>query len=286
MPDEKLTKDQRRNAAREAARVLREKQKRSETRRRIALIGGASVAILAVLGVAAFIVVQSMRPAGPGPLNMASDGIVLTGSADKIVAQKTAAIPDGGTPAPAPSSTADAAPLKIVMYVDYQCPFCQQFEATNAEQIQSWVTSSIASLEIHPIAILDKTSLGSRYSSRAANAAACVANFAPNSYLAVNTTLFANQPKEQTSGLTTTELVNLIKKAGVTSSNVESCIRDETFKGWVAAATKRATSNPALEDSNGSFGTPTVLVNGKRYTGPLGDDAAFSSFAQQQYTGK
>jgi hypothetical protein len=62
----------------------------------------------------------------------------------------------------------------IVMYVDYLCPFCGQFEATNSESLRTMVESGAATLEVHPIAILTNKSAGTQYSLRAANAAACV----------------------------------------------------------------------------------------------------------------
>jgi len=33
--------------------------------------------------------------------------------------------------------------------------------------------------------------------------------------------------------------------------------------------------------ASGGFGTPTVLVNGKMYTGSISDPSAFASFVQQ-----
>jgi protein-disulfide isomerase len=277
VPEERLTKDQRRAAAQEAARIMREKQKRKDRRNRAFLIGGSTVGVIAAFLIVALVLVNANKPAGPGPANMASDGIVLTGTADGITAVQTDAIKAGGKPTPT-DTDALKAPLHIVTYIDYLCPFCNQFETTNAAAIQQLVQTGSADIEVHPISILDKSSLGSHYSTRAANAAACVANYSPDAYLDVNTALFASQPQEGTSGLTNDQLVDLVSGAGVDSDKVASCIRDEKFTGWVKSATDRALADPDLKNSEGSFGTPTVLVNGQRYTGKLTDASEFQAF--------
>jgi len=278
VPQERQTKDQRRAAAQEAARIMREKQKRKDRRNRAFLIGGSTLAILAIFAIVALVLVYSAKPAGPGPANMASDGILLTAAEDgSIVSVPTGAIPEGGKPTP--SNTDDiAAQLHIVTYIDYLCPFCNEFEQTNQATVAQLVSSGTATLEIHPIAILDRSSLGTRYSSRAANAAACVAEYSPDDYLAVNTALFTSQPQESTAGLTNDELIGVLTTAGVTSDDVAKCVRDETFKAWVTAATSRALADADLKNSDGKFGTPTVLVNGERYDGSLTDASEFQSF--------
>jgi protein-disulfide isomerase len=284
VPQERQTKDQRRAAAQEAARVVREKQKRKERRNRFFLIGGSTVAILAVGLIVALVLVNSAKPAGPGPENMASDGILLVADeAGGVKAVATDAIKAGGKPTPT-DTDALTAKLHIVTYIDYFCPFCNQFETTNAASIQQLVASGTADLEIHPIAILDRSSLGTRYSSRAANAAACVAQYSPDTYSDVNTALFAAQPQEQTAGLTDDELVTVVQDAGVDSADVASCIKDERFKAWVTDATTRALADPALKDPDGNFGTPRVLVNGQLYGGALTDAAAFESFVAQIFS--
>ena len=54
--------------------------------------------------------------------------------------------------------TRPASVANIRVYVDYLCPYCDQFERTNAEQLEQWLESGAATLEIHPIALLDEPS--------------------------------------------------------------------------------------------------------------------------------
>jgi protein-disulfide isomerase len=285
VPEERLTKDQRRDYARELARLEREKRQKAESRNRILIRAGVTVAIVGVLGAIAGGIWLSTRPEGPGPANMLSDGILLTGSGGVVTAVENEGIPADGEPVPTdPADYADV-PLHIVTYIDFGCPYCNLFETTNSAQIEELVSSGAATLEVHPIEILDDSFhepdnlVSTRYSSRAANAAACVAAYEPSSFLDVSDAFFANQPEEGTSGLTNGEIADLVKGAGVDSDKVNACINDETYKGWVQLASKRATSDPDLANpSTGGFGTPTIFVNGERYGGALDDPSAFQQF--------
>jgi protein-disulfide isomerase len=277
------SRNERREAAREKARVLRDQQKKRERRNKFLIQGGIIVAVLAIAGLVVALVVGNNGPAGPGPQNMASDGILLTAGADGgITAVETPAIAAGEEPTPTvPDESGTVA--NIVTYVDYLCPFCGQFEATNAESIRTMVEEGAATLEVHPVAILTNKSAGTQYSLRAANAAACVADMSPDAFFDFNSLLFANQPEEGTSGLTNDELAALADEAGVSNlSDIEQCIADTQFKSWVQEATNRALTEPVPNSDLPSItGTPTVLVNGQQYAGGLDDPAEFQSFVLQ-----
>jgi len=280
MTNAEPTKKARRDAAREHAREAREIAAKKRKRNKLFAQGGVLLGVLALAGVVVLVVSSLNAPAAPGPLNMASDGIVLDGDGTTMGYVATDAVAADGDPV---ASTAPAAgdPVAIVMYVDYQCPYCAQFETTNASQIEQWVTAGMATVEIHPIANLDSQSLGTRYSSRSANAAACVANFEPEQFWAVNSAFYANQPEEQTSGLDTAAIKTLVADAGASSQEVSDCIGSETFKSWVTDATLRTRSAIPNSDLTSVEGTPTVLVNGQQYVGELTDADAFTAFVSE-----
>jgi protein-disulfide isomerase len=274
------TKRERREAAREKARVTREAEAKRRRRRKWAVQGGLVVGVLAVLAVVALVVTRSLAPAGPGPLNMASDGIVLSGDGTAISAVSTDAVPADGSPVPSAAGTAEKP--SIVVYLDYMCPYCGQFDTTNADQLETWATQGAVDLEIHPLGFLDNASMGSKYSTRSANALACVADAEPDAALDVNTALFAQQPAENTRGLTNDELVTLVEGAGVDDPDVASCIRDGQFDDWVASATERALNDPLPNSDLAALtATPTVLVNGQQYQGSPTDAAAFAQFVAE-----
>jgi protein-disulfide isomerase len=275
-------KKDRRETARESARQMREEQKKRESRNRWLLRGGIGLALVAIAAIVAVLIVSSVKPPSPGPLNMASDGVLMQGDGTAVAAVETKAIAPDAEPVPTDvSALADT--VNITVYLDYLCPYCNQFEVTNSEQLTTWLTAGAITLETHPISILDNSSNGSKFSTRSANAAACVANYQPDSFLDVNSALFANQPAEGTSGLTDDELVSLVEEAGVTDESVATCITDQQFSDWVGDATDRALAGPLPNtELEAVKGTPTVLVQGVQYTGALDDAAAFETFVMQQ----
>ena len=70
-------RNKRRDAVRTKATQLRVEQKKKNRRNRFLLQGGILVVALAIVAVIALVVMNSIRPAGPGPANMASDGILI-----------------------------------------------------------------------------------------------------------------------------------------------------------------------------------------------------------------
>ena len=270
------SRNDRRDAAREKARLQRDEQKKKDRRNRVFLQGGIILTVIAAGTAIALILVGGIHPAGPGPKNMASDGIQIS---EGDIALTTPALAAGAVPIPNPVDTTKGV-INIQVYVDYLCPICGDFEKTNGAYLSSLLDNGAATVEIHPIAILDRSSQGTKYSTRATNAAACVANFSPNQFYALHTLLYANQPPENSTGLTDDQLIDLTTKAKVTNqSQITNCIKNQTFATRVAASTARALNGP-IPNSNVTKinGTPTVIVNGAQYVGAVNDLSAFQAF--------
>ncbi|MBT1676964.1 DsbA family protein [Curtobacterium aurantiacum] len=272
-----------RDAARERARAARAKDRARRRRRRVLGTSGIIVGSLTVVAVVVVVIANSVRPAGPGPRNTASDGVLLTGSNGRIVPVETRAVPDGESPTPTAQGGSQTA---ITIYADYMCPYCNQFETAQMPQIRQWVEDGTATLELHPLGLLDRVSLGSRYSTRSAAAAACVADHDPDAFLAFNSSLYEHQPSEGTRGLTNDELASLAADAGATDPAVTPCIIRQDFAGWVADATNRAMNDPVPNSSLERItSTPTIIVNGEQYDADgstsLADTDAFAAFVRR-----
>jgi protein-disulfide isomerase len=199
----------------------------------------------------------------------------------------------GTSPAPEEGSASDApanatpdhgllagagdpgAPVTIEVYVDYLCPVCGQFEEINGAGLAALRDDGSARVVVHPVAILDRYSQGSRYSTRAAASAAFVADRAPDAFQDFHAGLLAGQPDEGTAGLSDAQIADVARAAGV-PADVAAEIADggaSQFAGWVAAATGTATGDPALEGPRG-FGTPTIVIDGERWEGDWTDPQA------------
>lgn len=266
-------KNERRELAREKARQLRESQRKKDRRNKIIFQSSLVLAILATVAVVFLVISSTIKPPTPGPLNMLSDGVkIRTG----LNAVRTIAVKPGAEPVPS-GANSSATVLDIRIYADYMCPICNSFERANGDQIQKLVNDGLATVEIHPVAILDRASKGTKYSTRSTNAAACVANFAPDRFFQYNALLFENQPQEGTRGLNDETLIDLTKEAGVISEfkDVSQCINDLTFKTWVSAATERFVGKPlpnVATQPEPPLGTPTIYVNGQLYRFTLDRD--------------
>src|SRR3954470_3717711 len=251
-----------REGARERARELRELHKKQDRNRRrivtLSVVGG----VLVIVVVISLVILNFAQPSGRGPLNMLSDGIKI-GTGYKAV--HTPGIPVNSKPVP--SATNPPAVIDIKLYVDYLCPNCGTFQKKNGDQLRAWVKSGAATVEIHPIAVLTTKSAGTQYSLRAANAAACVAEFSPDQFFDFNAALFVDQPKEGSAGLTDQQIEARALKAGVEQmAQVSKCIEDHRFRGWVQAATTRALNGPIPgADVKTIAGTPTIIVDGTQF---------------------
>jgi hypothetical protein len=209
---------------------------------------------------------------------MQSDGILLAGSQQKIAAATTPAIPPHGKAVATDATVrAPSGVLPLDLYVDYGQADSAAFGAKNGALLSQWATAGIATVEIHPVAL---SYAHHRYSARAANAIACVAASKPDSALTVSTALLTAASKKGFAYPDDAGIAALVKKAGVTSGDVRSCITGETYAAWVTAATKRATTSDLPDTKVGKLTTaPLVLANGEKYTGKASDSDAFDQFA-------
>ena len=276
-PDESRSGDVR-AAAREKARQLRTTQQRKDRRNKTLLSGGIVIGVLAIAAIVAVVIMGAIRPTVPGPKNMASDGVVV-GSGLKVKA--TPALAADAKPIASPPDPSGST-VDIRIYADYLCKLCGQFQRTNLKQLQPLVKDGAVTVEMHPVAIYTSHSAGTRYSLRAANAAACVANYSPKSFWAFNESLFANQPAEGGPGLSDQELKKRAAASGASASDVNPCIDDGRFKTWVGTASDRALSGPIPNsDVKKMTNALLVLVNGKPYTGSLTNADDFKAFVLQ-----
>jgi len=170
------------------------------------------------------------------------------------------------TPASATDSRAivigkPEAKVTVTVFVDFMCPYCGQFERANGGALATAIGNGTAKVEVHPMAFLDYASAGSKYSTRAANAFVTVANSDPDTALAFSQLLFAQQPAENTAGLTDATLADLAAQAGA-PADVVAAFPKQAYQPWVAKITKQAFDS-------GITGTPTVKINGQAFTGDL-----------------
>lgn len=281
--NERLTKNERRTQAREKARVAREQEKKRVKRNRLFLQGGIVLGVLAVLAVIALVVTQSLKPAGPGPENMASGAAIFT--KDLKVAESAAL--ESGAEREAPEVNRDELPLDVTIYVDYMCPACGAFEQQNGEMLENYVGSGDITLGVYPLNFLDNASLGTKYSTRAANLFSCVVEEQPDVAFGLHNRLLSAevQPAEGSQGLTDDELLAEAEAAGAeVTTELKQCVQDVRFGSFIGANYKTVSevgvnglakgaqmlsadgATPQEADSPQRLvSAPTVIVNGQQW---------------------
>ena len=234
-----MSGESKREAARQriaAKRAAEAAARAAQARRRRTVIGGALAAVALVVVLVVVVVVQTHRTSAAAdaaaPAHTTGNGYVFAvGSAD--------------------------APVTLDLYEDFQCPNCKALEESTGSTIDDLVAAGTVQVHYHGMAFLDTDENG-RYSTRALNAAAVVANAAgTGAYATFHQLLFANQPEEGGSGLTDAQLIAYAGQAGATGPTVESGIEDLVYGDWVAQAEEQASKD-------GVTGTPTLLVDGKK----------------------
>lgn len=288
----KPTRAERTAEAREKARKIREEQQKREKRNRLLARWGVVVAVVAIVATIAVIVSQNIRgqipDEGPTAANTNDNGGVVVGANDEVLTNDPAGQiamsdlpdespqPEGDGPLlpPGVEPSAGDEPVKVVLYEDFQCPICKQFEDTFGPQLEELRNSGDIVVEYRTISILDRMST-TNYSSRAANAALCVANESPESYSDYVDKLYEEQPPEGGEGLSDDRLVDLAEEVG--AADISQCMDEDTYRPAVKIKSERASMY-------GVQGTPTVFVDGKKWNGQQNPD--FMNFLQQQLDAK
>ncbi len=280
-----------RAAVREKAQQVNAQQSRARLVRRVIIALAAIVVVGAAGGAVAWAVGSAVSKPAMTPSHLHDDGVVVTKS--DLAAAKSGSAPtssptpstagtaDPALPAsPTPSPTATAGTVDIHIYVDYLSPGAGDFERANAKQLATWIDQDAATVTYHPVALLTANSNGTKYSLRAASAAACVASTQPDAFYAYNHALLTAQPKLDSDGKTDAELADLAASSGVKDAkSVKDCIGESTYASWVKDATTRAAEGPLPGSKKLVLtGTPTIVVNGQAYAGSLTDAAEFSQF--------
>ncbi|WP_456825382.1 DsbA family protein [Cellulomonas sp. P5_E12] len=284
--DPRPTKAVRREEARLKAAQMRKEQERKARRNRILAISGLVVAIIALVAVAFTIVNQNKAN------EAANSDVVYGGDTANVVAPALADVT-----APAPANDKGGIPVSgdggddvgvvgdgdvtLTVYFDFMCPICGQFEEINGDDIDTLLADGGTTVEYHPISFLDSKSAGTSYSTRAANAAAIVADKAPAQFAAFVSAMFVDQPAEGSAGRTDAEIKKIATDVGVpedvaatftttvdgtftTKTDDVEATNDGTWRTmapWVAAATNQ------MNTDIGKISTPTVLINGTDFGG-------------------
>jgi protein-disulfide isomerase len=163
------------------------------------------------------------------------------------------------------------APVKIIEFADFQCPFCRQFTRDTEQQLAAeFIQSGDVQLIFHHFAFLGPES------GRAAEAAECAAD--QNHFWDYHDLLYLRQGSENTGVFSPENLKSFAKELNKAFPEFNV----DTFGSCLDSGRKRAAVDleTAQARDAGVSSTPTFLINGKLVTGAQTIDVFRQAIAQ------
>ena len=165
----------------------------------------------------------------------------------------------------------------LAMYEDFQCPHCRDFEKAFGPTISKLIDSGAVAADYYMVSILNSR-LNDNYSTRAANAAYCVADESKEAFTRFHSALFAMQPEEGAGGAPdNAKLIETARQAGAAGS-VPGCVNSGKYNkmvdGLAAAAKITATPTIKLNGEDISPASPDDLI--AKVTAVVGPVAALT----------
>jgi len=259
------SKAERTASAREKASQMRAAQDAAAKRKSLFVKLGVLGAVILVIALVVTLIVQNnnakVADSGAVPAGGNAAGGILVTSPTTLgertvenVDVKSLEVPAQQPATPEPRDLTvgkKGEPVNITMYADVNCVHCADFEATYGPQINEWLAAGDITVDYRNVGYLDGGS-PTNFSSRGANALACVANDNPAAYMPFVTAIWGHYQQGE---MKNAQLAEMAIAAGA-SDKVTSCIEDGTFRPFV-----QYTTDVAKYD--GVSGTPTLVVQGK-----------------------
>lgn len=236
-----MSKTNREQGRVERAAAIQAAHVRAERNRRIT-IGAAVVVVLAILAAAGYWY-------STGGTRLASTATDTSGLAARAGEQSVVIGPK-------------SAKYHVVIYEDFLCPFCREFEAASRDFLHADAKKGLAEVEYRPFHLLQDD-----YSQRALNAFAQVLSTDPAQAMKFHDLLYDKQPYEAApSKPDASQLAKWAASVGANKGKVENAVNtaDPSFENAANAAAKKAKVP----------GTPTIFVNGKQVNGSSVTDIA------------
>jgi protein-disulfide isomerase len=152
------------------------------------------------------------------------------GKADGMNLPLTTPTPSQHTPEGGVVIGSDNARRRLVLFEDPQCPSCRQFEELCGDLLRREVAAGAVAVEYRMRCFLGPESV------RADNALALAAE--AGHFDELRRLLFEAQPPEQTDGFKTDDLLELGRRAGLSSPDFVTGVREGRYEPWVVQIDK------------------------------------------------
>ncbi|HUB53916.1 MAG TPA: thioredoxin domain-containing protein [Mycobacterium sp.] len=153
--------------------------------------------------------------------------------------------------------TQDGKPKAVVtFYEDFLCPACGNFERAFGPTVSNLIDTGAIAADYYMVGLLSRPQ-NDDYSSRAGNAAYCVADESVDAFRRFHTALYTKEIQPSETGTTfpnNAKLIEIAREAGVVGK-VPDCVNSGKYIKMV----------DGLATSAGIHATPTVRINGQDY---------------------
>ena len=192
-----------------------------------------------------------------------SHGPALLATMEGLPAGVQVATKDVAAAVPGPGSShgltigSSTAPHRVVVYEDFLCPFCGEFEKASHEELASLAADGKVEVEYRPFVLLSNAG---PYSARSTRIWSLVLQQDGDDVAKkFHDLLYANQPSEEGPFPSNDDLVTLAGQAGADTAKLQDAITAGDGVDWPVEATKSA-------EKYGVKSTPTVILDGKPFT--------------------
>lgn len=222
----------------ERAAAIRAEQARRERTKRLGITAGILVLLGALIAIA---VIYSGSDSSPDPTGKAP----VTSSAPQALLMGPA-----------------SAKHKVVVYEDFLCPYCREFEMSSRDVLYRDAALGRVQVSYRPFHLLQED-----YSQRALSGWAAVLQSNPAQALKLHNLLYDKQPYEQAASFpSNAQIASWAQSVGVTDKAVLAKIQGAVDTAYVQAADANA-------QQAGVNSTPTVFLDGKKLGGSPQDIA-------------
>ncbi|MFJ2588144.1 DsbA family protein [Streptomyces sp. NPDC087538] len=243
-------------AARERLRAERERQAKKDKTRRQIIVGVSIVGVLAVVGAAAWGVMQLNKPSHWAAAKDAKNVTVPKNTSGK-----------DGTTVVIGKSTAKKT---LELYEDSRCPICGTFEQSVGETVRKDVDAGKYKIKYIGATFIDDMSDGEG-SKNALSALGAALNVSPDAFLDYKAALYSAKYHPEETDDKFKDDSYLIKVADTVdalkgNAAFQKDVKDGTFDSW-------AMKMSAAFDDSGVRGTPTLKMDGKALTDGQSENA-------------
>jgi hypothetical protein len=169
---------------------------------------------------------------------------------------EAAEAPSGHTPEGGVLVGSAGARRRLIVFEDPQCPYCREFEDVSGDLLRREIAAGAVAVEYRIRSFLGNESV------RAANALAAAAE--AGSFDELRREMFANQPPEHSGGFTIEDLLDLGRRAGLTSPDYVTAVHEGRYERWVGEIDK-------VFEGQDPDGTPSAVLDGQ----PVGSETLY-----------